>query len=103
MSGRLDMDCMTGFAKRETGPLGTVAGPGEVGEVGEMGGAWVAGAAAPSARGASSPFEAVLTVLQGSSGWFLDIGPPSARLDDAGVACSVAVWVVIVETRSWLG
>lgn len=67
------MDCITGFAKRETGPLGAVvAGPGEVGE---MGGAWVAGAAAPSARGASSPFEAVLTVLRGSSGWFVYMRP----------------------------
>lgn len=76
MSGRLDMDCITGFWKRETGPLGAVAGPGEVGE---MGGAWFAGAAAPSARGASSPLEAVLTVLQGSSVCFCCVlGPPSA-------------------------
>lgn len=58
-----------------------------------MGGAWFAGAAAPSARGASSPFEAVLTVLQGSSGWFVCMWPAVCRLDDAGVASSVAVWV----------
>lgn len=64
-----------------------------------MAGAWVAGAAAPSARGASSPFEAVLTVLQWSSGWFLCIGPPSAHLDDAGIACSVEVWVMIVRAQ----
>lgn len=86
------MDCITGFWKRETGPLGAVAGPGEVGE---RGGAWFAGAAAPSARGASSPFEAVLTVLQGSSGCFLGVGPAVCRLDDAGVACFVAGWVMM--------
>jgi hypothetical protein len=85
------MDCITGFAKRETGPLGAVAGPGEVGE---MGGAWFACAAAPSARGASSWLEAVLTVLRGSSGCLLRTGPAACRLDDAGDACSVAVWVV---------
>lgn len=59
MSGRLDMDCMTGLGKREVGDVGE---PRPAEGRGDLGGR---PAAAPSARGASDPLEAVLAVLRG--------------------------------------
>lgn len=58
MSGRLDMDCITGLGKREEGDVGE---PRPAEGSGDLGGRQ---AAAPSARGASAPLEAVLAVLR---------------------------------------